>query len=182
MSITTGHGDDGWSAPLFGGRVPKHDPRFEAAGDLDELNAILGLARIHVANPELAGLIARLQHDLIAVLGMVSAGEANSGRYRDQGFREIGEPEVRRVTEECAALEARFPGGFDGWATPGAAGSPGAAWLDFARAAARRAERSLSRLAETDSAPPAPVRAWINRISDLLWLAARVAENPDARA
>ena len=175
-SITTCRGDRGETDLLLGSRVPKHHPRMQAVGDLDELNAALGLCRIHVRLDEVRGCLARAQHDLIALMGMLSAGPENAERYAATGFAVLGDAEAARLTTEAAAMEAAFPNGFGGWSTPGASGLEGAAWLEMARCIARRAERSVSALADVDALPPPAVLAWINRLSDLLWLCARREE------
>jgi cob(I)alamin adenosyltransferase len=174
MSITTKHGDTGRTRLLFGDRAEKHHPALHAAGDADELNAVLGMARLHVQRPGTREAIARVQDDLIALMGMISAGPEGAERYAAQGFRLLTADSLTRLTSEAAAMEAEFPGGFRTWSVPGAAGDHGSAWLELARTVCRRAERSLTAL------PEGPWRttptAWLNRLSDWLWLAARCEE------
>ena len=177
MSITTKRGDDGVTDLLLAGRVSKDDARLNAVGDVDELNAALGLARLHVLREDLRGIIVRAQHDLVALMGQLSSGPENADQYAAMGFRALGECEVIRVTAEAAALEAEFPDGFKGWSTPGAAGLHGAAWLEMARTVCRRAERSTMVAYHGQMATDlGPVMRWLNRMSDLLWLAARAEE------
>ncbi|MFN5960060.1 MAG: cob(I)yrinic acid a,c-diamide adenosyltransferase [Verrucomicrobiota bacterium] len=176
-SITTRRGDRGETDLLLGRRVPKHHPRMQAVGDTDELNATLGLARLHVSHAEIRSLIARAQHDLVAIMGMLSAGPENEDRYRTTGFATITQTEVDRLTAEAASQEAAFPDGFKGWSTPGASGHHGSAWLEMARCVARRAERSVSALATSGQPAPPVIIAWLNRLSDLLWLCARREES-----
>jgi hypothetical protein len=101
--------------------------------------------------------------------------------------RFIRDPDTRRrvsrantatdhITAEAAEQEAAFPNGFKGWSTPGASGLPGAAWLEMTRCIARRAERSAIALASTGEPAPPEVVAFLNRLSDLLWLCARREE------
>ncbi|MDB6135452.1 MAG: pduo nterm: atp:cob(i)alamin adenosyltransferase [Verrucomicrobiales bacterium] len=175
-SITTKRGDAGQTDLLFGGRVGKFHPRLQAVGDLDELNAALGLVRVHVLTPELRKTAARAQEDLVALMGLLAAGPEHGARYLSQGFPTIGPETVGRLTTEAAALEAQFPDGFGGWSTPGAKGGAGAAWLEMARCVCRRAERSTAVLAPEDLPGNPHILPWLNRLSDLLWLAARVEE------
>ena len=86
--------------------------------------------------------------------------------------------QVERLTAEAGALEAHFPEGFRTWSVPGAAGSPGGAWLELARCVCRRVERAAAALEPVDFPANAAVLPWLNRLSDLLWLAARVEEKP----
>jgi cob(I)alamin adenosyltransferase len=150
----------------------------QAVGDADELNATLGLARLHVASSEIRSIIARAQQDLVAIMGMLSAGPENAERYQSSGFATITSSDVDRLTSEAAVQEAAFPDGFKGWSTPGASGDHGSAWLEMARCVTRRAERSASALANSGQPAPPVVIAWLNRLSDLLWLCARREESP----
>lgn len=175
-SITTKRGDTGRTDLLFGGRVGKCHPRLQAVGDLDELNAALGLVRVHTLTPDLREIASRAQQDLVGLMGQLAAGPENEARYKERGFAIPGEEAVNRLTAEAAALEARFPDGFGGWATPGAKGGPGAAWMEMARCVCRRAERSTSALPPEDTPADPHILPWLNRLSDLLWLAARVEE------
>jgi len=172
MSITTKHGDGGRTRLIFGEAVGKEHPAIAAVGEVDELNAALGLARLQVRDEAVQAIIVRAQQDLVALMGQLSAGAENAERYAAGGFPRIGAAEVARLTAEGAALEAEFPDGFKTWSVPGASGSEGSARLEMARCVCRRAERAA---APGDRAEPA-VRAWLNRLSDVLWLCARVEE------
>jgi cob(I)alamin adenosyltransferase len=178
MSITTKHGDAGRTRLLFGAAVSKDDPAIAAVGDADELNAALGLARIHVRLPDVAGIIARAQGDIVGLMGQLSAGEENAGRYAESGFRGIDQNAVDRLTTEGAALEAEFPDGFHTWSVPGASGIESSARLEFARCVCRRAERSVAALTASGRAVDAAISAWFNRLGDVLWLCARAEERP----
>jgi cob(I)alamin adenosyltransferase len=173
MSITTKHGDGGRTRLIFGESVGKEHPAIAAVGEVDELNAALGLARLQVRHEAVRGIIARAQQDLVALMGQLSAGAENAERYAAGGFPRIGDVEVARLTAEGAALEAEFPDGFKTWSVPGASGSEGSARLELARCVCRRAERAAAALG--DGAEPAAL-AWLNRLSDVLWLCARVEE------
>ena len=176
VSITTKRGDGGKTDLLFGGRVGKAHPRLHVIGEVDELNAALGLVRVHVKNPALRDIATRAQQDLIALMGLLSAGPEHAARYASQGFKGLGTDAVDRLTAESAALEAEFPNGFHGWSMPGDKGGAGAAWLEMARCICRRAERAVAALPEADHLGNDNIIPWLNRFSDLLWLAARVEE------
>ncbi len=176
MSITTKRGDSGLTDLLFGGRVGKAHPRLHAVGEVDELNAALGLVRVQVREEGLRGIAARAQQDLVALMGVLSAGPEHAERYAAQGFKTLGVESVERLTKESAELEAHFPDGFKGWSMPGDKGGTGAAWLEMARGICRRAERAVAALPPEDQPGNPHLIPWLNRLSDLLWLAARVEE------
>lgn len=173
MSITTKHGDSGSTRLLFGASVSKNHPTISAVGEIDELNAVLGLARIHAKRNDICSLIARAQEDLVAIMGMISSGKEEESKYATLGFRRINQESVERLTLEAATLESEFPLGFNTWSVPGSSGDISSTWLELARCVCRRAERSVVALPES----PALITAWLNRLSDLLWLAARCEEN-----
>jgi len=176
MSITTKRGDGGKTDLIFGGRVGKAHPRLHAVGEVDELNAALGLVRVHVGNTHVREIAARAQQDLVALMGLLSAGPEHAARYAAQGFRILEASAVERLTIESAQLESEFPDGFHGWSMPGDKGGAGAAWLEMARCICRRAERAVAALPGEDQPANDHIIPWLNRLSDLLWLAARVEE------
>jgi cob(I)alamin adenosyltransferase len=176
-SIATRTGDDGTTGLLYGQRVPKHHPQIEAVGACDELNAALGAAKALLPatdrGAEVRATVTRMQRQLVALMGEVACAEADAARYVASKFERVTAEDVALLDTELAALEARGLR-FDGWATPGA--NPGAAALDVARTAARRAERRLTALAGQGRHLRPDVGRFINRLSDLLWLLAREAE------
>jgi cob(I)alamin adenosyltransferase len=172
-SIATRTGDDGTTGLLYGQRVPKNHPQVEAVGALDELNSALGFAKsTRPAGTDAAGL-EQIQRDLVGLMGEVSCAEADAARFAASRFARITAAELARVDAAVAAIEARQPK-FDGWATPGA--NLHAAALDLARTAARRAERQLVGLAGHGKSVRPVILQYVNRVSDLLWLLAREAE------
>ncbi|MDI1320054.1 MAG: cob(I)yrinic acid a,c-diamide adenosyltransferase [bacterium] len=173
-SIATRTGDDGTTALLYGQRVPKNHPQVEAVGALDELNAALGFAKATRPAGADAAELERIQHELVALMGEVGCAEADATRYADSKFAKLGDPALARIDTAVAAVEARQPK-FDGWATPGA--NLHAAALDLARTAARRAERQLVGLKAHGKTIRPLLLQYVNRVSDLLWLMAREAEN-----
>lgn len=174
MSIVTGRGDEGVTDLLFGKRVAKTSLRVGVLGVVDELNAALGWARAAGLSEEVEGLVDRLQEQLVGVMGMVACLAEDEGRYREKGYAWVGEEEVVWVEKVAKEFEARGVR-FQGWARPGVEHSLGRAGLDVARTVARRAEREVWLLHESGEVVSEPVRRYFNRISDLLWILARVA-------
>jgi cob(I)alamin adenosyltransferase len=171
MSISTRTGDQGQTGLLYGQRVPKDHPQIEALGACDELNVAIGLARAAGGRQE---VLLPIQHDLVALMGEVACAETDATRYLESKFKKLDDAALSRVDLAAAELEARGLR-FDGWATPGA--GPLAAALDQARVVARRAERHLVGLPDDADRTVRPViLAYVNRLSDLLWLLAREAE------
>lgn len=178
MSIITGRGDEGETDLLFGHRIAKTALRIEALGAVDELNAALGLARASGARNEWVSLIDHLQEKLIGLMGQLATLPEDMDRYRTTGFPLITREDVDWVLDQAKAYEGRGIR-FTGWARPGAEGCLARAQVDFARAVARRAERSILLLHESGGAVPEEVRLFFNKLADLLWIVARV-EEPDA--
>jgi cob(I)alamin adenosyltransferase len=177
MSIATRKGDDGTTGLLFGQRVSKDHPQIEAVGAFDELNVALGAVKPHLGNSvrdaDLRTLILSVQRNLVALMGEVACAEADLERYAASKFEKVSAADVKRLDEAVANLESRGIK-FDSWATPGA--NAFAAALDLARTSARRAERRLSALPAHGRNVRPEVRQFVNRLSDLLWLLARDAE------
>ena len=174
MKIYTGTGDTGDTGLYGGQRVSKDDVRVEAYGTVDEASAVLGVANTHLeALPELSTLIARLQSELFTV-----GADLATPLERDA---QAGKSIVPRVEPAHAtALEAlidRYEAELEPlrqFIVPG--GSPAAAALHQARTVLRRAERRVVSLlhADPDSMNPEVLR-YLNRVADLLFVLARVA-------
>lgn len=169
--IYTRTGDDGTTGLLFGGRVSKADHVSEAVGSIDEIVAALGLARALSTEPTLARDLLDLQRQLFVVAADVAANPNERGKL---------EPGVSLVTDEMvAALEARIDELVTMYPLPNAFVVPGAnpvsAALDVARSIARRGERGVVRLRETGAPVSEPVVRYVNRLSDLLFVLARMA-------
>jgi cob(I)alamin adenosyltransferase len=177
-SIATRTGDDGTTSLLYGQRVPKDHPQIEAVGAFDEVNTAIGtvkalLSSSQARDVETATLLTAIQKNLVALMGEIACAESDVERYRTSQFEKINETDVQRLDTAVAALEAQGLK-FDGWATPGA--NFRSAAFDFARTAARRAERRLVGLATHGRSVRPAVHQFTNRLSDLLWLLAREAE------
>lgn len=168
MSISTTRGDDGTTQ--FGARrVSKSSVEAEVLGALDEFGAALGLARALCPVSGIRDRVEHLQRSLFTVAAEVGAPPGQ----RDARAREALATLLDEVTEEVHRLEKR-EGMLQDWALPG--GHAGAAAMDLARTACRRAERALVRHAESAGLPLLLPRALLNRMSDLIWLYGRVIE------
>ena len=168
MKIYTRTGDAGETALFDGTRVRKSDPRVEAYGHVDELNAMLGLAHAHGADAALGAQLLQLQHDLFALGARLADPNARiAGRVRKAA---LGEDDVRRLEGWIDQAEAELEP-LRRFVLPG--GSPVAAALHVARTICRRAERSIVSLGEGAVGPI--LLAYVNRLSDLLFVLARLA-------
>ncbi|MGB8931020.1 MAG: cob(I)yrinic acid a,c-diamide adenosyltransferase [Anaeromyxobacteraceae bacterium] len=168
--IYTKTGDAGQTGLVGGTRVPKSDARVEAYGDVDELSCTLGLARSLLDDADLDGVLAQVQRDL------VTAGAELATPSGATGKRSAVEPAaIERLEGTIDLWEAELPR-LDRFILP--AGARGAAALHVARAVCRRAERHS--LQVPGGAPPF-VLAYLNRLSDLLFVAARIANKREGR-
>jgi len=172
MSIITGRGDHGESDLLFGKHMAKSSLRAEVLGCVDELNAALGLARAASTDPTLVEHIDAIQTRLFGLMGELAHESEDAEKYLAKGYARITETDVEWIENLARGIE-KTGLSFTGWAVPGEAGSLERAGLDFARTAARRAERGVWQLHENGTHVPEPVRIFLNRLSDLLWILAR---------
>jgi len=171
MSIATKTGDAGETSLMYGRRVPKTDPRVDAYGCVDELNAALGMVRAPADASAMAGPILGIQKELVIVMGELATAPEDLMRYQKDGFQLTTADMVDRLTSAIDEVERDKTLYGKGWAMPG--NTPLAAALDFARTVCRRAERRVAGLG-TNSNPE--ILRYLNRLSDLCWLLARRAE------
>ncbi|MCC5806824.1 MAG: cob(I)yrinic acid a,c-diamide adenosyltransferase [Opitutales bacterium] len=171
MSIATKNGDDGTTRLMFNRAVPKDDPRVEAYGTVDELNAVLGLARAS-GPPALRARVEAVQRRLVALMGGLAVLPEDAARYRAKGYPCLHDEAVEEVEAWIGELEAA-DSSFRGWVMPG--GTAAGAAFDHARAVCRRAERRVYTL-HMQSPVEGVVLRFLNRLSDLLWLLARKME------
>jgi cob(I)alamin adenosyltransferase len=174
MSIITGRGDSGITDLLFGKRISKTSLRIEALGSVDELNAALGLARSAASNPDWIALIDKLQEKLVGLMGQLAYLPEDEALYVEKKYAAITQADLDWVTAEAHGFEA-LGVKFTGWARPGAEGSLARAAIDYSRSISRRAERNVLTLHESGENVPQVVRLFFNRLSDLLWILARVS-------
>jgi cob(I)alamin adenosyltransferase len=168
--IYTRTGDDGTTGLVDGSRLSKSSPRMAAIGDVDELNSLTGVAALHAAEPMLSQLRA-IQNDLFD-LGADLATPGDDFEPSDMELRIIP-AQVTRLEAEIDAMNAELEP-LTSFILPG--GTSLAAQLHVARSAARRAERSMVTAAEAKTLNPMALR-YINRLSDWLFVAARLAND-----
>lgn len=170
-SIVTRGGDKGETGLLYGGRVPKDDPRLEAYGALDEAVSALGLARALETDDTRAARILELQRELFTV-GAELATASDSRDKLERHFNTVTPALVDQLEEETHALEREHP--VTSFVIPG--GSPSGAALDLARTFVRRAERATVRVQRDVGLSNPEVLRYLNRCSDLVFMLARQAE------
>ena len=177
MSIATKTGDAGQTALMYGRRVPKTEPRVEAYGTIDELNAALGLVRATTKAELIQKTVLAVQKELVVLMGELAVGNDDRERYQRDGYQIVTAPMVDRLTAVVDDLEQNHHISFKHWATPGHT-LDGAA-LDLARTICRRAERLVVGLADNAQYVNPETIRYLNRLSDVLWLFARYAEGPE---
>jgi cob(I)alamin adenosyltransferase len=172
--IYTRTGDDGTTALGTGERRKKYDLRVAAYGTLDELNAALGLARLHTRDDAaLDAVLARIQNDLFdagADLTMPGKGKGPDGARLTVTDHQVAwlETEIDRLNAELAPLRS--------FVLPG--GSAASAYLHLARTICRRGERLIAELQDRPGESVTPeVLKYVNRLSDFLFVAARHANS-----
>ena len=170
MKIYTKTGDAGDTGLFGGGRVPKSHPRVEAYGDVDELNATIGVARATGADAVIDALLLRVQQDLFAIGALL----ATPDRERMRLHLDKAKIDQERIAELERAIDAADTElePLRAFILPG--GSPKAAALHVARTVCRRAERRIVSIAEEMEIPPLVV-VYLNRLSDVLFTLARLA-------
>ena len=169
MKIYTRTGDSGQTGLFGGGRVSKTHPRVEAYGDVDELNAALGLARSIEMMPRVDEIIVTLQRDLFAIGALLATPDRDKMK-RQLEKASIDERRIRELEQAIDDGDAELEP-LRSFIVPG--GTPKAAALHVARTVCRRAERRVVALDQDEM--PAIVVVYLNRLSDLLFTLARVA-------
>jgi cob(I)alamin adenosyltransferase len=177
MSIATKTGDDGSTGLMYNRRLPKHHPRVETYGTVDELNSALGLARAHASDSFVSENILKIQLELVILMGELATHPDDLERFRKGGFKEVTPEMTTKLDQLVGEIESQEIT-FKGWATPGENLSSAA--LDVARTVCRRAERRLSELRETHGLQNGESLIYLNRLADLLWLFARWVETKSA--
>jgi cob(I)alamin adenosyltransferase len=165
--IYTRAGDAGETSLGEGSRVPKTDPRIEAYGTVDELNSFLGLALSGELADEFRPWLEQIQNDLFDLGADLAVPLDDDRRERLR----VTEGQVEWLEELCDLVNARLEP-LKSFVLPG--GTEAAARLHVARAVCRRAERRSVALAEAQGVNPTAL-AYLNRLSDLLFILARAA-------
>jgi cob(I)alamin adenosyltransferase len=175
--IYTRTGDDGTTALGTGERRKKYDLRIAAYGTLDEVNAAIGVARLHtVGDATLDGALGRIQNDLFdlgADLCTPGLGKGPGGARLSVTEKQVTwlEAEIDRLNAELAPLRS--------FVLPG--GAAAAAYLHLARTICRRAERLTAELRDKAGESVTPeVLKYLNRLSDYLFVASRYANGKGA--
>ncbi len=168
MSIATKRGDRGQTGLVGGVRVSKSSLRVETYGTVDELNSVLGFARSICQDAEIAELTKSIQKELFQV-GSALATPPQSQKKEPPVTQEM----VDALTDHVHRIEG-VEGVLSDWSIPGEHAASAA--YDMARTVCRRAERSVVRLTESGEAVNPIVIAYLNRLSDLLWLFGRLLE------
>jgi cob(I)alamin adenosyltransferase len=168
MSIATMRGDSGQTSLAGGVRVSKSDLRVETYGSVDELNTVLGFARSICQNSQIKTWTEEIQR----VLFRLGSNLATPPQSKKQPPK-IGSEDVDHLTDLVHQIEAT-EGLVSDWSLPGA--HPEAAAYEMARTACRRAERVVVRFIESGGEVEPNVLAYLNRLSDLIWLFGRLLE------
>jgi cob(I)alamin adenosyltransferase len=166
--ITTRTGDAGETGLGDGSRVPKDSPRVRALGDIDELNSALGVLLAEELPPELRDALGKVQHELFDLGGELSI----------PGHALLGDAHVAHLEERLEAWNAGLPP-LKEFILPG--GTRAAAGAHLARTVCRRAERSLVAVGQKAKIS-AHARRYLNRLSDLLFVAARILNRHAGRS
>ena len=170
MSVTTKRGDSGWTDMLFGGRVRKDHLRVHAVGTLDELNSLLGLAKATVRGKRLKRILHDVQWDLFIVGSELITPQRNLARLE----RRVDDLSVKRLERLVAEFERKVKLEGCCFLIPGE--NKASALLDVCRTVARRAERLAVALRRRKAVPNPRILAYLNRLSDLLYMLARSEE------
>ena len=168
-SISTMRGDEGETSLAGGVRVSKASIRVETYGAIDELNSTMGFARSICDDAEIAALTKTIQQDLFKIGSSLATPPESP---KPQVIIERGL--VDRLTAEVHRIEA-IEGVLGDWSIAGE--HTAAAAYDMARTVCRRAERALVRLKEAGTVVQPGILAYVNRLSDLLWLLGRKLEH-----
>jgi cob(I)alamin adenosyltransferase len=173
MKIYTKTGDEGETGLFGGGRVRKDHARIEAYGTVDELNAALGTARGEALQNDLDQALRQIQNDLFDLGAELATPHAEILKTR------VGSEQIQQLEQWIDAWETELPP-LKTFILPG--GLRAAGELHLARTICRRAERCVVRLAEITEQPiSAEIGIYLNRLSDLLFVAARLVNQRGGR-
>ena len=170
MSIATKRGDGGQTGLIGDVRVSKANGRVEAYGCVDELNAVLGFARSICQDAEICSQTKAIQKTLFRLGAVLATAPAAVKKTTETG---VTSTDVDQLTDLVHEIEAT-PGLLSDWSLPGA--DTQAAAFEIARTVCRRAERQVLRVVENGDPVDSQVLAYLNRLSDVLWLFGRLLE------
>jgi cob(I)alamin adenosyltransferase len=174
--IYTKTGDDGTTGLVSGPRRAKNDIRIEALGTIDEANAFVGIARLHSSGmPRIDSILSRVQNDLFDLGGDLANPPQTAGKGSQLRITEAQvswlEAQIDHFNADLKPLKS--------FVLPG--GSALSARLHVARVVTRRAERLVVALMRAEPETQKQALFYLNRLSDLLFVLARVANNSGAR-
>ena len=169
MQIYTKSGDEGETGLLFGGRVPKNDPRCEAYGEADFATSAMGLARALSQDERVKEILLIVQRDMFTVSGELVTDASQYDHYT-ANFHAITSDDVTKLENMIDELSSQveLPPKF---IIPGASAASGA--LDLARSAIRAAERRIVTLDQKGILVNREILRFVNRLADLLFMLAR---------
>ena len=172
--IYTRTGDDGTTGLVDGSRLPKHAARMEAIGAVDEANSALGLAAVSLKETAFGEVLYRIQNDLFDLgADLATLAEEGDDFAPSEMLLRMVAAQVEWLEAAIDELNARLEP-LTSFVLPG--GTEEAARVHVARAAARRAERAMTSMAAVEPTNPQAL-AYINRLSDYLFVLARVAND-----
>ncbi len=174
MKIYTKMGDRGDTRLFDGAKVRKHDPRVEAYGSVDELNSFIGAAAAFTSDAQLQSMLVEIQRDLFSV----------GAQLADPGWKERSKAKSKTPPERIAALENAIDS-FETELPPLrqfilAGGGHSGSLLHVARTVCRRAERQVVKLSDEVEINPNVIE-YLNRLSDFLFVIARVANHREGK-
>ena len=169
MNIVTKNGDQGMTRDAQGKEMPKNALLMMVMGEVDELNGLLGVARLYLKNSTVKAAVREIQEILVSVLAELAGVPPKQTEVEHW----INGAAVDHITEKCEALSSALdieplfiiPGDQES-----------SAFLDYARAIARRCERTMVALDSENKIKGSSLAIWMNRLSDYLWLLARQEE------
>jgi cob(I)alamin adenosyltransferase len=177
VKIYTKTGDYGETGLFNGSRVAKNDPRVEAYGDVDELNALLGVILSFIRDDEdICNCLLTVQRELFVIGAHLADPTARVEAKRGEKAS-LSDDQVTRLEQWIDAFEADLPP-LRQFILPG--GSKGGAALHHARTVCRRAERQIVALSQQEPISPLII-TYINRLSDLLFVTARLENSRQNR-
>lgn len=170
MKIYTRQGDDGTTGLFGAARVRKDSIRVSAYGDVDELNALIGVTRAENPDPDIAVILERVQSELFTLGAQLATPNADDA---PKNIPTINNEHIARMEKEIDRFDAELPP-LRSFVLP--AGTRLASMLHVSRTVCRRAERSVVTLASSDPVPSLAI-THLNRLSDLLFTLARLANH-----
>jgi cob(I)alamin adenosyltransferase len=178
--IYTRSGDDGTTALGSGERRKKYDLRVAAYGTLDEVNAAIGIVRLHIAgDAALDAMLVRIQNDIFDVEADLCILDGSKGKGPGGAKLNVTGKQVEWIEQQIDALNEDLPP-LRSFILPG--GTPAASYLHLARTMCRRAERLMIELRDQpgEAVTPEAIQ-YVNRLSDFLFVAGRHANDRGAK-